>query len=134
MSAKDLIFVKQLEAINSRLNESVLFFEGKVRRWYSQNFCTPLDQTFKLSWDFILKNYYESMIEDKTFDEVYDLAVANYLPELMEDEEKSAQEFADSLIEEQECSLRKIEKKSEKIEKKVPEFKPIRMTFDEEEM
>lgn len=97
----------QVEAIFNALTANPAFFERKVRRWYSKNFNTPLQDTFNLPWDEILIHYYESTLENRSFNELYDIAVSSYLPEFVNKEEEDAAAFAQSLVKEQEETLKK---------------------------
>lgn len=95
----------QVEAIYNAITNSPAFFERKVRRWFSKNFNTPLKDTFNISWDEILINYYEAALEDKRHNEIFDIAIENYLPEFISQQEQADREFAESLVEEQRRTL-----------------------------
>jgi hypothetical protein len=105
--------IYQLKALNSVLNKNFDYFERKVRRWYSKNFYTALDRVYTLSWDFVLKNYYEAMIEQLPYNEIYDLACKEFLPEITEIEDKKEAEYMKELEAEQEAGLKKQSKPKE---------------------
>ena len=132
-----------LKAIENKLLNTDAFFERKIRRWYSKNFYTPLHEVLKLPWLFILRNYYESMIEDLEYDKVYDMAVKEYIEELANEIELEDEEFARQL---EEKIQKENEKRKEKVFEKDPDPEPekpivklpedlpnINMTFEEEE-
>lgn len=108
----------QVEAIFNAITQNPVFFERKVRRWYSKNFNTPLKDTFKLPWDDILIHYYESTLEDRAFNELYDIAVDNYLPEFMNRKEQEDAAFAEKLVKEQQQTLNKKKAKVSRKGKK----------------
>ena len=133
-------YIAQLESVVGKLTDSEVSFENKVRRWYSQNFATPLHDTFKLSWPFILQHYYEHKIEEADHNAIFELAVKNYLPDFIDRYEQENEEFAESLLKEQKDTLEKkrkkdAEKKVEKSEPKqeTPKIKEYNMTFNEED-
>lgn len=133
----DLYYISQLEAIIGRLVESDIRFENKVRRWYSRNFHTSLQDTFKLSWPFIVSQYYEDQIENADFNSTFDLAVSNYLPDFIDQNERDNEEFAKALVEEQETTLNKKNKKTKKTENikdvEVPKIKEYSMNFEDDD-
>ena len=106
----------QLESLRDYLFKTDAYFERKVKRWFSTTFHTPLEEVYNLSWDFVLRNYYEYMMEQNGYNLTFDMA-KELLPELAQDEEKANQAFADSLVEEQKETLRKKAKRDKKIEK-----------------
>lgn len=114
----------QIEAVFNAITNNRLYFERKVRRWFSKNFNTPLKDTYKIAWDEILIHYYESALEDKSFNQVFDIAVENYLPEFIDKREEEDRAFAESLLEEQKRTLAAKNKKVKAKtggEKKAPE-------------
>jgi hypothetical protein len=113
----------QVEAIFNALTNNPAFFERKVRRWYSKNFNTPLQDTFSLPWDEILIHYYESTLEDRSFNELYDIAIDNYLPEFVNRREEEAAAFAESLVKEQQETLKKKQAQSKGRAKKAQKTK-----------
>jgi len=140
MNKFDYYKYKQLAAIDSVLFQTEDYFYRKVCRWFSKTFSTPLIETYKLSWDFILEHYYESNLEEISYNNVYDIAIENYFPEFMDEEEKENQEFADSLIEEQNNLLRKkgklkesqsLEQPEEQPDLDIPKIPPINLNFEE---
>jgi gamma-glutamylcysteine synthetase len=62
--------------------------------------------TFNIPWEELLLHYYEAGIESLTYNEVYDLAVSEYLPEFMDQQEQEDDEFAQSLVKEQEATVK----------------------------
>ena len=105
----------QLEAIDGYLNNSIDFFERKVRRWFSRAFSTPLLETYKISWELILLHYYENSLENKSYNEVYELACQEYLPEITKQKEAEDEEFIKQLEKEQEDTLKLKENKVKNI-------------------
>lgn len=96
----------QLLAIEGRLSNTIDAFERRVRRWFSKEHSTPYLDTFKIPWDELLLHYYESSLSTRTYNQIFDLAVEEYLPEFIEQAEKEAQDFADSLLKQQEAAIR----------------------------
>jgi len=105
----------QLESIDGYLNNSIDFFERKVRRWFSRAFSTPLLETYKISWELILLHYYENSLENKSYNEVYELACQEYLPEITKQKEAEDEEFIKQLEKEQEDTLKLKENKVKNI-------------------
>lgn len=105
----------QLLAIEGILENSLDSFERKVRRWFSKEHSTPYTDTFEIPWDELLLHYYESSLADKSYNEVYDLAVEQFLPEFVKEAEDDDQEFADSLLKEQEATLKAKRAKAKQI-------------------
>lgn len=105
----------QLLAIEGILENSLDAFERKVRRWFSKEHSTPYTETFKIPWDELLLHYYESSLANKSYNEVYDLAVEEFLPEFVKEAEDDDQAFAESLLEEQEATLKAKKAKAKKI-------------------
>lgn len=113
----------QVEAVFNALTNNAAFFERKVRRWFSKNYNTPLQDTYNLNWSDILIHYYESALEDKDKNQIFDLAMDNYLPEFMNRKEEEDAAFAQSLLEEQKRTLVKKQgagKDTKKGNKKAP--------------
>ncbi|MDD5650849.1 MAG: hypothetical protein PHF86_10620 [Candidatus Nanoarchaeia archaeon] len=132
MDNSDICKLEIFKAVEAFLLKTDMLFERKIRRWYSRTFFTPLKEVYNLSWQFILQNYYESLLEKKSYNEIIDLASQDLLTELIEESEKEADDFANSeeLLEEQREGLNKILKKEEKIVKK-PKIPSVNMKFDE---
>jgi primosomal protein N' len=125
--------ISQLEAIAGKLLESEISFENKIRRWYSQSFSTPLEETFNLAWPYILKHYYEAQVEDAEHNSIFELVVHNFLPDFIDQYEKENDDFAKALIKEQELTLSKQKKKVvKKEEKQLPKVNEYNIVFDEE--
>lgn len=103
----------QFEAITAILTNDIEYFERKVRRWYSKTFHTPLHEVYGLPWDFILKNYYESVLETQGHNTAYDMAI-EYIPELKEEQDQRDAEFDKFLEEKQAKQLAKKQSKSPK--------------------
>lgn len=97
----------QMEAVYNALTKSEVFFERKVRRWFSKNYSTPLLETYKIPWPDLLIHYYEAAIEDRNHNELYELAVENYLPVFINKKEEEDKAFAERLVKEQQETLRK---------------------------
>lgn len=95
----------QLKALESVLLKTHEFFERKVRRWFSKQYSTPYMDTFDIPWEELLLHYYEAGIESLSYNEVYDLAVQEYLPEFVDQAEQEDDDFAKSLIKEQEATV-----------------------------
>jgi len=135
----DLYELVQTEAILDRLSESDIYFENKVRRWYSSTFSVTIPQTHSLAWSFILQQYFEDLVEKADHNKIFDIATQQILPEFKEQHEKEIMEFEKSLLEEQEESMNK--KKAKKKAKEGPKeeegkpmnqiFKEINMNFDD---
>lgn len=104
----------QLKAIESILDASHESFERKVRRWFCKNLHTPYLQTFEIPWEEILLHYYEAMLENQEYNEVFDIAVSEFLPEFVDQAEKEDEEFANSLVKEQEASIQRQKEKKAK--------------------
>lgn len=104
----------QLKALESVLTKTHEFFERKVRRWFSKQFSTPYMDTFNIPWEELLLHYYEASIENMPFNEVYDLAVSEYLPDFVQAQEEDDQAFADSLVAEQEATIKAKKEKDAK--------------------
>ena len=100
----------QLLAIEGILENTMDSFERKVRRWFSKEHSTPYLDTFELPWDELLLHYYESRLANMSYNEVFDLAVEEFLPEFVQAAEDEDQEFAESLLKEQETTLKKAKK------------------------
>ena len=140
-SNKDVVYESlQLDAIKSVLLNDRVYFERKVRRWYSKTFSTPLPQVFTLPWDHVLTHYYEATLENLDYNDVYNLAVKDYVPEFADQEEKENREFAQSLIKEQKATLAKKEAKKQKqvrvSESKAsekPKVKSMNLNFDDDD-
>lgn len=134
---------KQLEAVEAILTNSNEYHYRKICRWFSKEYSTPLMEVYKMPWDFVLQNYYESFLETRPYNEVYDLAVQDYLPEMAEEYEKELQEFADSLVDEQEQTLERKEKQQsldkkpsseqEEVKEEEVEIEPINLNFGDDE-
>jgi len=107
----------QLKALEGILLKTPEYYYRKICRWYSKEFSTPLKGVYDLPMDFVLEHYYESFLEKNSYNEVFDIAVQEYLPEIAAEEDKAAQEYADSLVEEQEKTL-KLKEKSQSLDKK----------------
>lgn len=105
----------QLLAIEGILEKSLDSFERKVRRWFSKEHSTPYTDTFKIPWDELLLHYYESSLANMSYNEVFDLAVNEYLPEFVQAAEEDDQAFADSLLEEQEATLKAKKAKTPQV-------------------
>ena len=97
---------QQLKALSAILNNTNEYFERKVRRWYSKEFHTPLIEVYKLGWDHVLLNYYESKFESLSHNDLVHLAQTEYLSTIKDSIERENQEFTDSLIKEQETQLK----------------------------
>ncbi len=115
----------QLKAVESILLKTLGFFERKVRRWFSKNYATPYLDTFKIPWEELLLHYYEGGLENRTFNEVFDLATTEYLPEFMKEAEGEDQEFANSLVKEQEATLNKKKAKEKQLAKATKAAQPM---------
>ena len=96
----------QLKAVESMLTKTHEFFERKVRRWFSKQYSTPYMDTFDIPWEELLLHYYEANIESLSHNEVFDLAVSEYLPEFMKEAEDEDSEFAQSLRDEQDRTVK----------------------------
>lgn len=120
MKSFDYYKYKQLDAVDAILNNRIDYFQRKVCRWFSKEFNTPLEAVYTLPWDFVIQNYYEGLIEQMRASEVYDIAVTEFCPDLMEEEDRLAQEFADSLLEKQTKQLKKKGIKNQSLDKSSP--------------
>ncbi len=133
----DIYGVVQLEAMAGKLTKSEIMFENKVRRWYSGKFSTPLHDTFKLSWVFLLRHYYEDQVDSADYNTILDLVTREYLPDFTSQFEQENIEFAKSLEEEQERTLQEKENSEPEVleeeQPKLPEIKEYNLTFDPED-
>lgn len=135
----DIYRSAQTKAIYGILNETDESFFRRVCRWYSSNFNTSLHVVMEgnvIAWDDVLRHYYEDMLERRySYNELYDYTTKQFIPELADDFEEENKKFAEELVKEQQKSLKAKEKK-EKVENKEPEkeFKPINMSFEDEEI
>ena len=131
----NIYFIAQLEAIASKLTESDIFFENKIRKWYCSNFNISFQDTFDLSWSFILQQYYLHQVDNSDHNDMFDLAVKEYLPEFVDQYEQENRKFAESLEEEAKETLRKTEakdKEKKEEKKELPKIKEYDMKFNEE--
>lgn len=106
-----VIDAQQLKAIESILSNTYEYFERRVRRWFSKEFSTPYLDTFKLSWSELLLHYYESKYEEMEFNDIYEMAKKEHLPEFIKEANEEDQEFADSLIDEQNATIARAKAK-----------------------
>jgi hypothetical protein len=126
----------QLEALSSHLTHSEVGFCRKVCRWYSEKFHTPLHVVLEgkvVLWDEVLLHFYEYQMDEMEYNDVLDAAVKDMIPELADAHEAANQDFADSLVEEQEKSMKK-EEKTEEPEVELEPPAPVAMSFEEEEL
>jgi hypothetical protein len=106
MTEFDYYAIKQLEAKNRYLTEPEVFFENKVRRWYSKTFNTPLKETFNLCWDFILTQFYEANLENLTHNQIIDFTEES-LPQLVAERDLESDNLVKELEAEQAESIKK---------------------------
>jgi len=133
--------LEQLKAAEGKLLNTLAFFERKVRRWYSREFHTPLFDVYKLDYQFILQQYYESIIEGYSYNELLEVTQRNLLDELSESIEEEDQKYADSLIKKQQEQLEKQKvkdtpktqslNKTQSNEANNPKIPEINLKFDE---
>lgn len=117
---------KQLEAIDNILNKDDIYFQRKLYRWFSTTYNTPLLEVYELDWDFVLTHYYEANLEKLGYNEVLSLAKDDYLTEFMEENDEEAQKFVESLLGEQEETIKKKENKDNP--------KEISFNFEDEDL
>lgn len=96
----------QLKALESVLTQPADYFERRVRRWFSKTFSTPYKDTHLIPWPQLLEHYYEDNFESYEHNELFDMAVKEYLPEFVDQAEADDQAFADSLLEEQQATIK----------------------------
>lgn len=134
----------QTQAIAGVLTKSDMAFFKKVCRWYSKTFHTPLSVVMEcreVQWDEILTHYYEEQMEELSFNHIFEVACQEYIPELAEEFEKENQEYADSLLEEQQRTIER-KKKKDMLKGKAPQATPqvevkppeVKMSFNDEEV
>ena len=97
----------QFESIEEKLLRKDVAFEKKVRRWLCKELGMGFKATFDLPWSEVMSIYYDAQIEDLDYNTVYDIAVSSYLPEKAEEQEAADIAFAESLVVEQEESVKK---------------------------
>ena len=145
MSKKSNVYdFLQLEAVAGGLVKSDIAFFRKVCRWYSSTFHTPLHQVMEckvVQWDDILLHYYEDQMEDLPFNNLYDIACQEYIPELAAEIDKENEDYALSLVEEQQRTVKKREARLAKKKQaaappvnKTEAPKATNMTFEDEEV
>ena len=108
---------QQLKAMEGKLTGSLVAFERKVRRWYSKEFATPLQDTFKIPWDDILLNYYEASIENTDHNQIFEASI-DMLPELAKEREQIDAEFDKELEVEQRKTIKR-QKSNDKYRNRV---------------
>ena len=129
----------QLSALEAVLTNSFAHFERKVRRWFSKTFHTPLHTVDKLSWDYVLTHYYESIFENMSHNEALEIAMREYLPDFISEFNKLDKEFDKALVKEQLETIRRKEEKEKRQslnkneENSKPKPKSVNLTFDDEE-
>lgn len=138
-----IYYQAKLRAVEGALTESTEFFYRKITRWYSNQFHTPLQQVRKMPFMHILQEYYETQIEGYEYNDLYDMTVQQLIPELMRAREEQDEEFAQNLVEEQQRTLKRKEKKeAEKAKgqqslkddnKPSSQVQEFNMNFEEEE-
>ena len=134
----DLYRLEQLKALRSAFFKDNVFFYRKVCRWYSTTFHTPLMEVYKLSFNHIIQNYYESQMEELDNNQLFDLATKEMLPEFIKKSDDYDEAFARSLEEEQAQTLKNKEKHKKKAEDgpetelptKAPEIPEVDLDFE----
>lgn len=106
----------QFSSIEGKLRKTDVAFERKVRRWYAKELGQSVSDTYRLSWVEIISHYYDNQIEEIPFNVIYNMAIDEYVPELAEEQEALDQAYADSLVEEQQETLRKKAEKKKREE------------------
>lgn len=109
---------KQLQSISDYLNRDPGYDERRIRRWFSQTFYTPLEDVYKLPWDFVYQNYNEATLDELEYNQVYDLACEQFIEEFADKREIEDAAFARGLRAEQEETLKKKEAKKNKKKSK----------------
>jgi len=102
----NIYYIQQLRAIEAILTSTDQYFYRKICRWFSETFHTPLLDVYKIPYPKLLQEYYESRLGELDYNDVYDLASTEYVPELADAYEEENTKFAESLVEEQEETLR----------------------------
>ena len=134
--------IQQLKAIEAILTDSEGYFYRKICRWFSEKFNTPLMDVYKIPYPKILQEYYEGPLSELEYNDVYDMASTEYVPELADAYEEENQKFADSLIKEQEETLKRKAKKRaleeaankpQSLEKDSSDPKELDLKFEDEE-
>jgi hypothetical protein len=97
----------QLKAIDSILNPNDIYFQRKICRWYSKEFNTSLEDTFKLPFDTILAHYYESEFEKIPRNDLIDILTNDFIEELSAEKDEGLNALLKKLEEEQDKILRK---------------------------
>lgn len=123
-----LIQNAQLQAVSNILTNNLDHFDRKIRRWFSEKFSTPYRDTFNYPFEELLLHYYESNLEGRSQPDIYDMAV-ELIPGLSEAREKEDQEFADSLVDEQEMTLQRraeaLKRASGKLKKSIDKVQSL---------
>jgi len=136
MNDDDLVIYKyvQLEAISGILNKTDVSFFRNVCRWYSREFNTPLHDVIGgkyVTWDQVLLHYYEDQMNKVSHNELFDVMITSHIPELALEHEEDNEKFARDLVSEQKKTL---EKKKAKDQVKENTFKPVKISFEDEEV
>jgi len=106
----------QIKAIESVLDSDDAYSYRKICRWYSKTFHTPLQDVYKLDFEHVLSNYYESTFEEIPYNDLYDIAIEDFIPELAEQNNEDAEQYAKDLEAEQ---IRTLERKARREGKTV---------------
>ena len=103
-----------INALHGKLTHTLVAFENQVRRWYSKTFYTKLTDTFKIPWPYLLEQYYEQQLSEINYNTAYDLATQEHLEKFKQQYDKENEEFAQSLLKEQEESIKNNKELTEK--------------------
>jgi primosomal protein N' len=99
----------QIKAIEAVLDPDDTYSYRRICRWYSKTFHTPLQDVYKLDFEHVLSNYYESTFEEIPYNDLYDIAIEDFIPELAEQNNEDAEQYAKDLEAEQ---IRTLERKA----------------------
>lgn len=108
-----LYYQIKIKALLEAIEQTPSRFYRKITRWYSREFSTTLENVRKLPLMCVLREYYESELDNLDEESIIELA-KKMIPAIIEQEERENQAFADSLIEEQERSIERARLKDQK--------------------
>jgi uncharacterized membrane-anchored protein YjiN (DUF445 family) len=113
----------KIEALYNVLSEQESYIYRQICRYVSTKFNMALDRVESMPFNYVMRNYYESIYENQDKNELIDKAIQMMCPEVAANEEENLQDFIKQL-EEQEAKKASNKKNTRKevVQKELPDM------------